>query len=238
MATTEQLAEQVRQLMQETRVLSDQVQAVEADNRRLRDQTEGIAAIPELVEAIKGIVARPGSSNKLVDTKGIGKPSSFSGDDGKYREWAAKFESFVSSVFGDSFRKVMDWAIEQGEPIEEVNWLAAFGPASEVLRTASGRAMGWRCGGSWRGCTTQRRAAASATSCARSSILAALAWRSWARRWSAGRSSWPGTSAGRTRMARKTRMAREMRTAALESLLPKELDEHVLLNQSRLQAGD
>ena len=29
-----------------------------------------------------------------------------------------------------------------------------------------------------------------------------------------------------------------VRTAALESLLPKELDEHVLLNQSRLQAGD
>ena len=50
-------------------------------------------------------------SNKrqLVDPKGIGKPTVFKSEQGKWPHWAFKFENLVNSIFSRA-REVLLWA--------------------------------------------------------------------------------------------------------------------------------
>ena len=118
------------QLMEQMMALTQRMSVLEAENARLRAANgEGVAAIPALVEAVTRMTGRGfGSQGALVDTRGIGKPSVFDGSENKYREWAAKFESFVVSVFGEPFRRVLEWAAEHDAPVGATDWTAAFGP--------------------------------------------------------------------------------------------------------------
>ena len=76
--------------------MADQVRVLAEDNARLRQEAQGgIQAIPALVHAVTRLTAQPTARPGLVDTKGIGKPTVSDGTESKYREWAAKFESFV-----------------------------------------------------------------------------------------------------------------------------------------------
>eukprot|EP00971_Amphidinium_carterae_P235953 4682618-Amphidinium_carterae.2 len=95
MADVEQLAREMALLRQELQQHL-RVQQVEAENTRLR--TDGLGALPQLVQALQ---QRGGNLPSLVDTKGIGKPTTFSGKEEEWREWPVKFESFVVGVYGD-----------------------------------------------------------------------------------------------------------------------------------------
>ena len=98
MATNEELTEQVRQL-------TEQVMQLTVDNQRMIAQSQGgLGAIPALVQAVNRFIDRPEQHNRLADNKGIGKPSTFDGTESKYREWSAKFESFVVGVYGEDFQ--------------------------------------------------------------------------------------------------------------------------------------
>eukprot|EP00971_Amphidinium_carterae_P342432 6481738-Amphidinium_carterae.2 len=57
----------------------------------------------------------------LVDTKGIGKPATFSGKEDEWREWSVKFESFVFGVRGEDMRAVLLWADEQETEADATN---------------------------------------------------------------------------------------------------------------------
>ena len=127
MATNEQLTEELQRLATEVTRLSE-------DSARLRQEAlGGVQAIPALVEAMARLADRSESSQRarLVDTKGIGKPSVFDGTESKYREWAAKFESFVIGVYGERFRQVLEWSIDRHETIDRGAWQQAYGQASD-----------------------------------------------------------------------------------------------------------
>ena len=112
MATNEELAVQLRQL-------TEQVMQLTVDNQRMIAQSQGgLGAIPALVQAANRFIDRPEQHNRLVDNKGIGKPTTFDGTESKYREWSAKFESFVVGVYGEDFRRVLEWAVERQATIE------------------------------------------------------------------------------------------------------------------------
>eukprot|EP00971_Amphidinium_carterae_P221530 4397352-Amphidinium_carterae.1 len=87
MANIDQLAQQLQQLQQQ----HQRVQQVEAKNARLRN--EGLGALPHLIQVLSAQTRDRLPS--LVDTKGIGKPTTFSGKEDEWREWSVKFESFV-----------------------------------------------------------------------------------------------------------------------------------------------
>eukprot|EP00959_Pyramimonas_sp_CCMP1952_P452226 9466207-Pyramimonas_sp.AAC.2 len=72
--------------------------AFNADARLWLEARGGVQAIPALVQAVTQLTAQPSARPTLVDNKGIGKPTAFDGAESKYREWAAKFESFVVGV--------------------------------------------------------------------------------------------------------------------------------------------
>eukprot|EP00971_Amphidinium_carterae_P221339 4394056-Amphidinium_carterae.2 len=66
----------------------------------------------------------------LVDTKSIGKPSTFSGKEDEWREWSVKFESFVVGVYGEEMRAVLLWATEQETELTEADVNQRFGTAA------------------------------------------------------------------------------------------------------------
>eukprot|EP00971_Amphidinium_carterae_P336481 6472871-Amphidinium_carterae.1 len=67
------------------------MQVVEAENARLR--ADGLGTQPQLIEVLQTQTQHRLPS--LVDTKGIGKPATFSGQKKEWCEWSVKFESFV-----------------------------------------------------------------------------------------------------------------------------------------------
>ena len=76
MASNQELTAQLQALVVEVGRLAE-------DNRRLQAQAEGgLGAIPALVQAVTKLAAgRTDNKNRLVDNKGIGKPSSFDGSE-------------------------------------------------------------------------------------------------------------------------------------------------------------
>ena len=59
----------------------------------------------------------------LVDSRGLGKPNVFSNSEDSFQAWLRKTENYICGVFGEEFRKVLEWAIEhEGEiRVDEVD---------------------------------------------------------------------------------------------------------------------
>ncbi|CAK0837809.1 unnamed protein product, partial [Prorocentrum cordatum] len=254
MATNEELFRQMQALTAEVQRLSE-------ENARLqREQQGGLQAIPALVDAVARLTGRPEQFQRLVDTKGIGKPSLFDGSESKYREWAAKFESFVVGVFGEQFRAVLEWSVERHDSIDRGLWQAAFGPHSDgeidhidemvaQLHTAIQQLVtgepfditqnvdkgnGLEC---WRRLARRfdpstggrkrnlLKLVLSPGRCKLEELAGALErWEEAVKRYESRRDDG----------GNRERLSDSVRMSALESLLPAELEEHVLLNQSRL----
>ncbi|CAK0860922.1 unnamed protein product [Prorocentrum cordatum] len=233
MATNEELFRQMQALTAEVQRLSE-------ENARLqREQQGGLQAIPALVDAVTRLTGRPDQFQRLVDTKGIGKPSVFDGSEAK---------------------AVLEWSVERHDSIDRGLWQAAFGPHSEgeidhidemvaQLHTAIQQLVtgepfditqnvdkgnGLECwrrlarrfdpstGGRKRNLLKQ---VLSPGRCKLDELAGALErWEEAVKRYESRR----GDDGNRERLSDSVRMS------ALESLLPAELEEHVLLNQSRL----
>ena len=67
----------------------------------------------------------------LVDTKGLGKPNSFSGNEKKFLPWKIRLENFIVNVFPD-LAPALTWAEEYEEAIIDVDVTNAFGDAEDV----------------------------------------------------------------------------------------------------------
>ena len=94
--------------------LAPDVRRFGEDNVRLRAHTEtGLGALPALAQVMNMLIEKPEPTSRLVDNKGIGKPTSLDGTESKLRDWAAKFESFVVGVYGEDFRRVMEWRLRR-----------------------------------------------------------------------------------------------------------------------------
>ena len=103
------------------------VQNLMAENVQLKTQLQAshdglqtafvqqTTVLGELAEGIKQMASKP-QSLMLVDSKGLGKPSVFNNAEDSFPAWVRKTENYICGVFGESFRKVLEWSIEhEGE---------------------------------------------------------------------------------------------------------------------------
>ena len=263
----EQVNEVVRQLVQNQQEMQAQLASLRSDNEELRsERSQAWGQLPGVLEALRAQADASRSSHErvqLVDTRGIGRPKTFTGDEDAFRSWAAKMESFVTAVFGEEFRRVLEWAVEKPDPVLPGEWNLVFGDDSEEIE---GRVEGI-------GNKVQQlhMALAQLTECEAFDITqnsgignGLEAWRKLHRRYD------PTTggrkrnllraiiSPGRCRLeelgqalekweemvvryerrrddqGRRELVPEAIKMAALESLVPEDMEKHLLMNQSRL----
>ena len=68
-----------------------------------------------------------GARESLFDTKGLGKPKVFEEKEAKFSTWSRKFENFIVGHFGEPMRAVLQWAQESDAPIDKGDWDLSFG---------------------------------------------------------------------------------------------------------------
>ncbi|CAK0813925.1 unnamed protein product [Prorocentrum cordatum] len=116
----------------------DEMRRLENDNQRLQQQVAGgLAAIPQAIERmgeqIRGATHAGGAAPGLVDTKGIGKPTTLGDDQEKFGAWNRKMENYVIGVYGESFRPVLRWAAEAERPVTIEGAQEAHGGVPELV---------------------------------------------------------------------------------------------------------
>ena len=92
-----------------------------------------------MVEAIEKL----GQKGSTVDSKGVGKPFTFSSDEARFAAWQKKLRNYVAAALPGA-RVFMDWAGEQGStPITQAHLEEQFseqlpflGQVEENLYTA------------------------------------------------------------------------------------------------------
>lgn len=226
---------------------------------------QSLTVLPDLVKTLKEQMDKGGTKEKpqLVDNKGIGKPSVFNNEEDKFRSWAAKTESFMRGVLGEQWRKVFEWAVEQtndlsvdgadavwGELAEEEDSIPDFQNAVGQIHTAltqltdgesfdivvnAGAGNGleaWRklhrrfdpaTGGRKRNLL---RGIMNPGRCKFSELGAGLVkWEEMVKRYEARKND---------KGVRET-LSEDLKMSSLESLVPEDLEKHLLMNQSRLK---
>ena len=72
---------------------------------------------------------KPDRKVTLIDTKGLGKPEKFTGEEQGWLYWKTRMESFVTSVY-PQMDAVLEWAEEQDTEVTQATLRAAFGPTN------------------------------------------------------------------------------------------------------------
>ena len=122
-ALAAELQRQRHEAGQREAVLQQQLAALQQGglNQLAQAQTQLLQALGERRE----------QRQSLVDTKGLGKPSSFDGTEEKFLPWKRRTENFVMGVYPD-IAPALEWAEEQTAPIDSVDVAAAFGDPDDT----------------------------------------------------------------------------------------------------------
>ena len=67
----------------------------------------------------------------LIDQRGIGRPDVFKDVQDKFAAWARKTENFVVGSFGESLSQVLTWAVDSDTEITEAALMDEFGPQGD-----------------------------------------------------------------------------------------------------------
>ena len=91
----------------------------------------------KMADAVNKLAAKSGGGARLVDTRGIGRPSNFGTGEEKVLEktfpiWQRKLQNYVVSVYPD-LQPAMEWAVMQGSPITDADIDDAYGNAADAL---------------------------------------------------------------------------------------------------------
>ena len=100
--------------------------------------TEMVKSNKELVEAMAKKES-PGEKLQLVDNKGLGKPTTFSGEHEQFLPWRHRMASYVCSIHQD-LREVLEWLEEREKPFSSEELDAAFGERAPDAEGARERA--------------------------------------------------------------------------------------------------
>lgn len=217
----------------------------------------------ELVEAMKK-ETKGKDKLCLVDTKGLGKPSTFSGEAEQFLPWRHRMTSYICSVYPD-LREVLEWCEEREKSITGEELRRAFGDAADALDQVPDLDEKSRELASALQMVTQREPFAIVVNCATNGLEA---WRRLSKRYDPATASRKRTmlktvispqkqkletlpqaieewmDAVRTYEKRKdstgqrAAISDEIKMAALEAMLPQELESHVQLNQARFATFD
>ena len=86
-----------------------------------------LEAMKQQTEALTSSLNRNPQRPTLIDAKGLGKPYNFDGrDEDKFLPWKNKTENYILGVFPD-LQPALEWACEKETPIESRELDAAFG---------------------------------------------------------------------------------------------------------------
>ena len=106
-----QLQQVVQELQRQLEQMNARVEA-QAEEARLNDERNE-ARLQELrevaLQAARGEPRQHARRHGLVDTKGVGRPSTFDGTQTKWSAWAFRVENFIASVYVNG-REALDWA--------------------------------------------------------------------------------------------------------------------------------
>ena len=177
----------------------------------------------------------------LIDVKGLGRPKEFTGREEDFQQGSKKTEAFFVEM-------MLEWAAEPTEikmtsscrrlstRTEECktwslccsrctqhSWLSRVMRRMTLLPTR-GRTH-WRHGGDHMSDTIRRQEEENETFCARSFLLDGALF--WIERWE--------SYVSRYEKKMKDKLDDEVKLAGLESLVPEELEKHLILNSNRLQ---
>ena len=107
-AAMAELQRQLQVLLPRQAVFESEVGRLQSENQLLVNA--GPQHIPSLLTELRA--ARKPAVRSLVDHRGIGKPSAFSGQNTDWLPWARMFENFVGAVHPGA-DWVLEWAAEQ-----------------------------------------------------------------------------------------------------------------------------
>ncbi|CAE7344151.1 unnamed protein product [Symbiodinium natans] len=212
-------------------------------------------------------MAKKGGPNEklcLVDTKGLGKPTTFSGESEQFLPWRHRMSSYVCSIHHD-LQEVLEWLEEREKPFSSEELDTAFGEkALEADRVPRLQEKSRELANALQ-MVTSKEPFTIVCNCQNNGFEA---WRRLTRRYDPATASRKRTmlraiispqkqklenlpqaieewaDAVRTYEKRKdstgrrTTLADEIKMAALEAMLPQELESHIQLNQSRFSTYD
>ena len=129
MATAEQLAALQEQMSQTAAAISQQqTMLAEVQRDRERERVEYLQKVTELQsQLLESRSAKP-QRVTFVDTKGIGKPATFNGDNKNFGQWSFKLGNFLEGVVS-GMKDALEWAQDQDEAIQDLTELEAQLPA-------------------------------------------------------------------------------------------------------------
>ena len=117
-------------------------QGVDGSSARGAAPTSGNGGIPsDPFQTMMGIFeaarkwaeeSRPPPSRFSLDTRGLGRPTSFSSKEGEFQEWHVKFATYMASAFPGS-REVLEWAAERTDAVSRGELQDRFGDSVREL---------------------------------------------------------------------------------------------------------
>ena len=115
-----------------------ELQTARQESLVLRQQMDnGVAAIPALAASVQTLAASvaagaaPRAQQSLLDTRGLGKPSSFEDKEERFVSWVRKVENYLVASLGESFRPLLEWASEHETPVVQNDWDIAYGRGTQ-----------------------------------------------------------------------------------------------------------
>ena len=123
MATAQEMQQQFAMLMQRMQTMENTIQGLMTENVQLKAQVQAsndglqnvfaqqTSVLGELAQGIKDM-SKKQQAAMLVDSLGLGKPHMFNNVEDSFPAWLRKTENYICGVFGEEFRKALEWAME------------------------------------------------------------------------------------------------------------------------------
>ena len=255
MAAEQQLQAMQKQMVEMWNELAS-LRSLEDNMAAMLVGVQGLAALPELVKEVTSVMSVLAERSKpsMIDTGSLGKPKGLDNKEENFESWSQKFKSFVVASYSDA-RKFFDWceehygeidlqkAMSEFDGVDAVDSVGNFKEILAQIATAlsdltegegqdivenhkANIAEGWRCltrrfdpatGGRKR---KLLRAILSPGRCSLEDLQPALEeWEALIQRYES---------------KMKKEMDGELKLAGLESLVPEELERHLMLNATRI----
>ena len=205
-----------------------------------------VAAEPGLADAVRAINNLATTqvwkdTPSLIEVKFLGRPKEFSGREVGFQQWSKKTETFFAGVIKEP-EMMLEWAAEQTIEITTAAIDLEFLPSETnvvrgvrngmTLSPTRGRTR-WRHGEDCRNVMIRRQQEGNETFCARPfspGRCSLLELEAGIERWE--------SHVSRCEKKMKDKLDDEIKLAGLESLVPEELENHLILNSNRLRTFD
>ena len=96
-----------------------------------------LQALQRQGDAISKLLQKPDRRPTLIDTRGLGKPGNFTGQQDKWLSWSTKTRNYVLGVFPE-LRPVLEWAEEKAGEISSDDIDESFGELADDSDTIPG----------------------------------------------------------------------------------------------------